>query len=131
MSVVKSMDDFGTGLRLCELRFLAVFEDWPACEGDCQGHHMVNKSKAKGNALKFINKNWGVFGSDVCPVHNRDRYADTKVAQAYLLDKRIRDLGFEYVSGVWEEWKTHWKTFPPELEIEAILHFLPQFDDYS
>lgn len=131
MSVVKKMDDFGTGLRLCELRFLAVFQDWPACEGECQGHHMVNKSKVKGKARKFLEDNWALFGADVCPVHNRDRYADSKAAQAYLLDKRIRDLGIEYVSGVWAEWKTHWKVFPPEFEIDAILTFLPDPDDFS
>lgn len=120
-------EGFTTGLRLCELRFLAIFEDWPACDGDCQGHHVVNRSKVpKGSARKFMEDHWEIFGADICPVHNVGRYADTPAAVAYLVHKRIKDLGAEYVSSVWEEWKKHWKAFPPEFEISAILSKLPQ-----
>jgi len=80
-------------------------------------------------ALTFAEKHWEIWGCDVCDVHNVERYADTPAAVAWLLDKRMRELGPDYVIPLWDEWLGIFKVQWPELEIKSILAAFPRLDE--
>lgn len=81
-------------MTLCPLRFLADELGWPSCSTQTDLHHVLNKSFLKGNkeALKLVEGKYRhLFMVRVCTHHNRERYADAKVARAYLLLQHHRD----------------------------------------
>lgn len=111
--------------NLCELRQLAIDNDWPRCDHECQTHHVWNKSKWPKNkqrrrqVKKLVEDIYPyIFLADVCPVHNRDRWADTSEARNYLLRKRLED--YETTEQALEEVRACYKVPPPELRLEAI-----------
>lgn len=93
------------------------------CAEGRQHHHLVNKSKLPNNyyVRKFVEKTHReVFLVPVCGFANRSRLADSKAAQAKLLQQQLDLFGEEYVRDVWDEFLDLLKE-PDDLTIDAIL----------
>ena len=90
-----------------------------ACVGDCQNGHMMNKSKAMGNAAvrKYLSDPMNI--SPQCVAHNVGRFADNREAMKIQLLQKIFKHGWsavkEYYDGV------PWKVHKVEFEIESML----------
>lgn len=109
---------------MCELANWAVAKKYGPCRGGDQNHHILNRSqlmKAKA-AKKFCEETHPeIFIAKICAAHNTSRMADTKEARRYLLQRRVANFGYEYVSGVLEELQTKFKVPRPELTARALL----------
>lgn len=91
------------------------------CSNALDRHHLINRSKFKrGSAVdKYIEKHPEIFFSDVCGVHNCDRWADTPVARRILLKRKVDTWGIEYVKSVINGMP--WKVAHPELSYKGIM----------
>ena len=79
----------------CSLIELVIDLGWPACAYRDHLHHVLNKSFLAGNkqALALVEGKYKhLFMVPVCGFHNCDRYADTKIARAYLLMLHAREI---------------------------------------
>ena len=95
---------------------------WPECSdpSTLQLHHVLNKSKLAGNkkAKALVEKKYKkYFMRWVCAKHNRDRYADTGYARAFL----IRQWGREIMEPILEEIRSCYKDGYPELSYDALV----------
>ncbi len=108
---------------ICELRGFGtnVLGKPIHCSPALDGHHLINRAKFKRGSKvdKYIKKHPEVFFSDVCSIHNRDKWADTPAARRLLLEAKVELLGEEYVKSVWAE--IPWKVPPPELSYDGIM----------
>ena len=105
---------------ICELGLLASQRGWQTCGGPLHKHHIINKSKYRGNAKvkKYINKHPHIFYADVCAIHNVGRFADTKEAQRFLLMRRCDEWGLHNVMNAVD--RIPWKVKPPELSFKGL-----------
>lgn len=89
-------------------------------------HHLVNYSKARGNkAVRAILKeNPPELTSWVCAWANVDRTADTRGAQAFLWEKKVREYGKSHIERYLAD--LPWKVPRPELRLEALLDGSPK-----
>ncbi len=109
-------------MQLCELRSLG------GCGGPLQKHHILNRgSLQKIDGWKhYCEVEYPhVFLADICATHNVNRVADTKVARAFLLRRRVDLFGYDYVSGVLDGLRDATKTGRPEWRLEALLQHAP------
>ena len=89
------------------------------CVGDCQNGHIINESKARGNAKvkKYLKHETNI--SPQCVAHNVGRWADTYEARKIQLLQKIFKHGWtevkEYYDGV------PWKVHKVEFEFERML----------
>ena len=89
------------------------------CSGNCQNGHIINESKARGNAKvkKYLKQDMNI--SPQCVAHNVGRVADSYDARKIQLLQKIFKHGWsdvkEYYDGV------PWKVHKPEFELERML----------
>jgi hypothetical protein len=97
------------------------------CVGHLEWHHgPVNKGKLMKNpeAQRFVNiKHPELFLVQVCHCANVTRLADSKEAQAIILNLKMIELGPQRVLELWEEFSELWTSDLPS--VEAILMHLP------
>lgn len=89
-------------------------------------HHVVNRSKLRGNdaARRFCERqHHEIFLAVACEIANVSRLADSDEAQAILLAGKIALFGEQYVREVWSEFEALWTSEP--LRLDGILHHLP------
>ena len=84
-------------------------------------HHLVNYSKALGNAevRAILKTNPPELTSWVCANANTARVADSKGAQAFLFEKKVREHGYDHIKRTLDD--LPWKIPRPELTLEALL----------
>ena len=108
---------------ICELRGFGVnvLGKPIRCIPALDGHHLINRAKFKRGSKvdKYIQKHPEIFFSDVCGVHNRDKWADTPVARRILLKRKVDTWGIEYVKSVINGMP--WKVVPHELTYDGIM----------
>jgi len=93
------------------------------CVGDLQGHHIINKSKTRGNKegrdilvacpLEIMAK--------VCYGHNVGRLSDTPAACKILLLQKIYEFGWFHMADWFKVFLATFKRYPTELELERLL----------
>lgn len=97
------------------------------CAGHLEWHHgPVNKGKLLRNpeAQRFVHlEHPELFLIQVCHFANVSRLADSKEAQAIILNLKMIELGPQYVMDVWDGFAKLWKSDLPS--VEAILMHLP------
>ena len=91
----------------------------PPCYGGLQNGHLINESKARGNAKvkKYLKHDMNI--SPQCVAHNVGRWADTYEARKIQLLQKIFKHGWtevkEYYGGI------PWKVHKVEFELERML----------
>ena len=95
---------------------------WPECSdpSTLQLHHVLNKSKLAGKeeALHLVEGKYSkYFMRWVCSKHNRDRYADTRYARAFL----IKQWGRETMEPILEVLRFFYKDGYPDLSYDALV----------
>ena len=91
------------------------------CAGRPHKHHMINKSKLRGNkaARHYVEvKHPDVFLVEICANHNVSRWADTREAASILLRYKVKLLGEDYVREIWDG--IPWKVPRPELRFDVL-----------
>jgi hypothetical protein len=110
-------------IELCALRGYGVNVNGKniRCSNVLHGHHILNKSKYRGNkaVAKYVKKHSEVFIAQVCSTHNVERWADTPAAQRILLRKKSKLLGVDYVKQIWDG--APFKVHHPELSYDSIV----------
>ena len=89
------------------------------CYGDCQNGHLINESKARGNAevKKYLKQDINI--SPQCAGHNVGRMADTHEARKIQLLQKIFRYGWSEVKEFYDN--VPWKVPKPEFELERML----------
>ena len=90
-----------------------------ACSNDMHKHHIINRSKARGNKVVRKELDCNELIADVCSKHNVSRIADTKECRSMLLRQKIDEFGYDRI-----EKKVNglsWKVQPHELTLDAML----------
>jgi hypothetical protein len=104
---------------MCELAGFMI-----QCGGPMQRHHIINKSRLRGNAraLRVVNEFWPeMFLADVCQNHNVSRWADAKQARAMLFQRRVDLYGAGTVRHALNLLGKTFKSMPADLTLEALL----------
>ena len=102
---------------LCPLQGYKV-----ACAGRPHRHHIINKSKLRGNkaARDYVEKEHpDIFLIEICANHNVSRWADTREAAGILLACKVAEYGEDYVREIWDA--IPWKVPRPELRFESLM----------
>ena len=89
------------------------------CVGNPQNGHMMNKSKARGNAAvrKYLSDPMNI--SPQCEAHNVGRWSDTREAMKIQLLQKIFKHGWTKVKDYYDG--VPWKVHQVEFEIERML----------
>ena len=89
------------------------------CSEDMHKHHIINRSKARGNKVVRRELDCDELTADVCAKHNVSRIADTKECRSIMLWQKIDKFGYarmeKKVNGL------SWKVQPHELTLDAML----------
>ena len=96
------------------------------CAGNMQRHHIINKSKLKGNkkARHYVDVEYPhVFLVEICANHNVSRWADTDTAAGILLKHKVDLYGMDYVRSIWDN--IPWKVPRPESRFDALFPDAP------
>lgn len=114
----------------CEFWPLAITkEHWPKCSYGVDRHHWWNKSKwprnkkMRARVKKLVEDTYAhIFMVRACPVHNRERWADTEDARRFIFqnrwaEKRKRDE----IKQALDELQACYKIPQPELSLERLL----------
>ena len=90
-----------------------------ACYLGCQNGHIINESKARGNAKvkKYLKQDMN--RSPQCVGHNVDRWADTYEARKIQLLQKIYKHGWSAVKEFYAN--VPWKVPKPEFTLERML----------
>ena len=91
------------------------------CAGSMQRHHIINKSKLKGNkkARHYVDVEYPhIFLVEICENHNVSRWADTREAAGILIAHKAMLYGEDTVRGIWDG--VPWKVPRPELRFDAL-----------
>lgn len=91
------------------------------CAGPLTGQHILNKSKARGNAevRAILARCPEEVMAEVCAAHNVDRWADQKDAQRILLLQNIYRFGWRRMKDFFDG--LPWKVRHQDLTLEGIL----------
>ncbi len=89
------------------------------CTGNRQRGHIINESKARGNAKvkKYLKHDMNI--SPQCLAHNVGRFADTREAMKIQLLQKIFKHGWTEVKEYFDN--VPWKVHKVEFELERIL----------
>lgn len=91
------------------------------CSGPLEGHHILNKSLARGNeeVRAILASCPAEVISPVCQAHNVGRWADAPEARKILLLQKVHEFGLahmrDFINGL------PWKVPMHELTLEGIL----------
>lgn len=91
------------------------------CGGRNHYHHIINKSKLRGNkaARHYCEvEHPEIFLAEVCANHNVSRWADTREAAGMLVRMKAEQYGEEYVRHIWDG--VPWKAPRPELSFDVL-----------
>ncbi len=90
------------------------------CGGGNQIHHIINRSKARGNKVVRKELDCDELTAWVCAAHNAwSKLADTKESRSIMLWQKIDEFGYDVM-----EKKVNnlsWKVQPHELTLDAML----------
>jgi hypothetical protein len=103
----------------CSLERLAKKQGWPKCSGELHYHHIINRTKTRGNtkARKYCDQ--PKLRAWVCAAHNVGRYADTREAVSELLTAKTFFHGEDEMRRVVDE--IPWKKPQEDLRYSKLL----------
>lgn len=92
-----------------------------ACSGGLQGHHLISKNMARGNAeiRDLLRTCPPILISDICMAHNVGKLADSHNARRILLLQKIALYGHAYMETYIDG--LPWKVKSQSLTLAAML----------
>lgn len=91
------------------------------CAGSLQGHHIINKTMARGNeeVREILAACPPEIMADICEEHNRERWADQAEARKILLLQKIYEYGWSHMQA-WVD-GLPWKVQTRDLTLEGMV----------
>jgi hypothetical protein len=91
------------------------------CYGRLERHHIINKTKARGNAevRAILATCPPEVMAWVCEAHNVGRWADSHEAQRILILQKVFEFGYGHMRHFWNA--LPWKVSGQDTKLEAML----------